>query len=382
MTILENDAALRNLYLNINQKCIGRMSGEMWTLTHAYESKSEVDKVLDYFIGFFKAIESDDAKQVAKLNGAQGFKETFSKFLDSKDEAVQAFSLFMLGCAGDRAYASKIAKIVNERDPSFTDRFSGNPTFVRGRAALALGALQATEYKPDIAKLLKSQNYADRSGAISVLAEMKALEFTNEIVAIMTNNEFAFDDDDSPIYFLIETKQAEKFKKEIVRAMLGESREKVPESAAYALAALGSREHANDIALLLKNEFRQADAAKALALMGATEYADEIAKLLAAKSGLTKRASLISLAILDSRKYVPKMIQLYKDDPEGYVKSEAATALLLMGFSQYYRESSGERSEPSDAPKLLEMDFHYFVRERLNSLNEKLSTNLRSVKPT
>ncbi|MBK9155124.1 MAG: hypothetical protein IPM25_13050 [Chloracidobacterium sp.] len=53
--------------------------------------------------------------------------------------------------------------------------------------------------------------------------------------------------------------------------MLGES-SKGTESAA-SLAALGSREHAKDIALLLKNEFRQADAAKALALMGATEYA-------------------------------------------------------------------------------------------------------------
>ena len=382
LTVLENDAELRELYLNINQKCIGRLSSEMWTLTHAYESKKEADEVLDYFMNFFKAIASDDSKQIAQLKRAKGFKDSFSKFLDSKDEAVRSFSLLMLGCAGDKSYAPKIAKLVNERDRSFNDRFAGKPTFARGRAAQALGALQASEYKQDIAKLLKSQNDSDRSGAISALAEMKALEFTSEIVALMTNKDLAFDDDDSPIYFLIETKQAEKYKKEIVQAMLDESHEKVPESAAYALAAIGAKEHAKDIAQLLKDEFRQGDAAKALAMLGATEYADEIAQLLAAKSGLTRNSALISLAILNSSKHVPAMIGLYRNDPEIYVKPHAAEALLLMGFPQFYREIVGGKPEPNEPPTLLEMDFHYFVREKLGLLNDRLKSNLQAKKPS
>lgn len=370
LVALENDVELRELYLNINQKCIGRLTGEMWTLTHAYESKEEVDRVLNYFIDFFKAIESDSPKQIEKLEGAKGFKSSFGSFLDSKDEAVRAFSSFVLGCAGAKSYASKIAKIVNERDESFNDRFSGKRTFARGRAAIALGALQATEYKADIAKLLKSKNESDRSGAIFALAEMRALEFTNEIVGILINKDFAFDDDDSPIYFLIETKQASNYKKEIVQAMLGESHENVPESAAYALASIGAKEHDKDIARLLKNEFRRGDAAKALALLGAKRYKPEIARLLSSSSQITRQAAAVALAILGAKEYIPKLTALCQKEAWS-----VADALVLLGQSNCYRRIPMTPGRTETQPALNEEDFHYFVKDRVVELNKILEQN-------
>ncbi len=367
---LESDPELRELYVNINQKCIGRLSGEMWTLTHAYESKEAVDSVLNYFIDFFKAIESDNPKQIEKLEGAKGFKSSFGSFLESKDEAVRAFSSFVLGCVGAKSYAPKLAQIVNERDESFYDRFGGKPTFARGRAAMALGALQATEYKLDIAKLLKSKNASDRSGAIFALADMRALEFTREIVGVLTNKDIAFDDDDSPIYFLIETKQASNYKKEIVQAMLGESHENVPESAAYALAAIEAKEHAKDVARLLKNEFRRGDAAKALAMLGATRYKPEIARLLSSNSQITRQAAAVALAILGAKEYVPKLTTLCQKEPWA-----VADALVLLGKSNCYRSIPMSPGRTETQPALSEEDFHYFVKDRVVELNKSLERN-------
>lgn len=363
--------------LNLEQKCLTRISAEMWTLTHAYESKEEVDKLLEYLIDFAPKSLTGESKQIDFPGVSEVFKENLSKFLDSKDDSVRAFSALALACTGDRSYSPTLAKIINERDESFSDRFAPRPSIVRGRAAVALGLLQATEYKRDIIKLLKSKNEYDRSGAISALGEMHALEFTNEIVSVLIEKDFAFDDDDSPIYFLIGTKQAGKYKQELVRAMLGESRTKVTESAAYALAAIGATEHAKDIAQLLKSEFRQGAAAKALALMGSTQHSDEIAKLLAARSGSTRNAAMVSLAILDSKKHIPAIERIHTNDPESYVRAHAAIALLLLGKPQAYREFRAE-TDVKGPPKLSEIDFHYFVLERLKSYNEKLIANLNA----
>lgn len=359
--------------VKLEQKCLPRLTGEMWTLTHAYESKDEVDKVLAYLADIAKSSQTVDQR----LGGAESYKNTFSKFLDSKDEAVRAFSAIALACTGDKSFAPRLAKIVNERDESFTERFAPGASFVRGRSAVALGLMQATEYKSDIARLLKSKNEYDRSGAISALIELNAIEFTGEIVSLLANKDLAFDDDDSPIYFLIETKQVGKYKKEIVQAMLGQSHMKVSESATYALAAIGAKEHARDVARLLKNEFRQGCAAKALALMGASEYSGEIAKLLSAKSGLTRNAAMVSLAILDSKKHIQAIVRIYNNDPKIYVKPQAAVALLLLGKPQYYREIKLETAL-KEPPKLSELDFHYFVLEKLKPYNEKLLANLNS----
>src|SRR5690606_11465038 len=99
-----------------------QLSSQLWTLTHAYDSKEEVDKALDYFIEFMKAVESNNAEQIKELGGAKGFKDKFAGFLNSKDQAVKGFSAFILGASGDKSYAPKLAELVNHRDPSFEDR--------------------------------------------------------------------------------------------------------------------------------------------------------------------------------------------------------------------------------------------------------------------
>jgi HEAT repeat protein len=380
LELLEKDAELRQIYLGISDKFGGHFMSEMWTLTHAYDSKEEVDLVLNYLTEFFTAVESNDHQKVERLGGARGFKDKMAAFLDSKDQAVKGFAAFMLGAARDISYAPRLVKLINDRDSTFNDRFAGDTIYYRGRAAIALGRLNANEYKADIAKLLKSMNEYDRSGAIFALAELGALEYTEEIVGILKNEKFDFPGDDSPIHFLVVTGTAAKYKNEIVSAMLTTNNSEVVESAAYALAAIGAREHAKDIARLLNVERRKGFAAKALALLGATEYADRISLLLKDKSGLVRSDAVLALGILGSKKYIPLVATCLLSDPEGYVRHYAADAVFFLEASKYYPQALAEIEDGHQGVYLGVSNFHPFVADRAESLSKKLETRIANAR--
>lgn len=382
LAVLENDEELKTVYLGIANKYIGQLSSQLWTLTHAYDSKEEVDKALDYFIEFMKAVESNDPEQIKVLGGAKGFKEKFAEFLDSKDQAVKGFSAFILGASGDKSYAPKLAELINHRDPSFEDRFAGDLVFYRGRAAIALGMLNATEHKTDISKLLKSKNEYDRSGAIFALADMDAKEFTREIVGILKNKEFEFPGDESPIYFLVKTGEAKNYKKDIAEVMLSTRETEVAESSAYALVALDAKEHAKDIAKLLNKEFRKRSAAKALALMNATEYADHIAFLLKDENSLVRSAAALSLGILKSKKHIPDLASILLSDEAEFVRNNAAVAIFFLEADKYYKEALKEVEDGHKGVYLSEIDFHPFVLDKVKSLGSELERKIESAKRT
>ena len=62
------------------------------------------------------------------------------------------------------------------------------PRFDRGRAAIALGLLGATEYTSEILTVVKSSNPFDRSGAAFGLGALRATEHET-IVAQLLNDE-------------------------------------------------------------------------------------------------------------------------------------------------------------------------------------------------
>lgn len=352
-----------------------RVSSEMWTLIHAYDSKDEVDQVLNYYLEFFKTVGSDDVTKYDKMGGIQGFKEKFSGFLDSKDPAVKSFALFNIGVMGDKSFASRIAKIVDARDPSFFDRFTGEHVFYRGRAAIALGMLGATEFKPNISNLLKSKNESDRSGAIFALADLHGTEYTSQIVGILTDKEFKFEDDDSPIYFLVQTGQEQNYKKEIASTLSNEFKSKTSETAAYALAAMDAKEFAPTIASSLSNRFRRSWAVKALALMNAMEYSDQIALLLKDESILVRSAAATSLGILHSTKHIPLIARLLTDE-DGSVRHDAAGALIRLEASKYYAAALQVYGSGQVGKDWSVTNYHEFVRNKVEQLNAELEKKL------
>jgi HEAT repeat protein len=81
---------------------------------------------------------------------------------------------------------------------------------------MALGLLGAKEYLPQMLSLLKSKNQYDHQGAITALTYFGAKEYSKDVAAILTNKEFQFDDDSSPIFFLVEMGTAHNYKKELI----------------------------------------------------------------------------------------------------------------------------------------------------------------------
>lgn len=359
-----DEKQLEDLKQRFSVKYAGVFASSLWTLTHDYKSKAEVDNVMNFLQKFFTALQSNDKAQLQEIGGAKGFKDKFLEFLKSEDDAVKGFAAIVLGIVGDSVYAPPIAVFLDERDKSFTEKSVYPLVIYRGQAATALGIMGAKEYTPKIALLLKSQNDYDRSGAISALSYLGAKEYSKEIVSLLTNKDFQNAGDVSPIYFLIETGTAKDYKKELVEIMLGSLRSETTETAIYAFVRLESKENAKDIAKLLGNEFRRRSAAKALALLDAKEYEDEIAALLNDENDLVRKDALLSLGILKAKNYAGKAAELL-NSKEDYVRYYAAVSLVLMGAKEYYQTAIPiiEKSHQSRT-YLNEGDFHPLILER------------------
>jgi HEAT repeat protein len=217
-----------------------------------------------------------------RLGGIKSYKDTLKLWLDDSDQSIRAFAAIVIGISGDREKIPQLVGILKRKDAE--ERYSG--IYDRGRAVIALGLLGAAEYKPDILILLKSKNIHDRSGAITALTLLGAKENAREVIAILANPDLLHEDDESPIYFLIETGTAKDFKKELSAAMLRPFGTDTSKAAMYALVHLDAKEYAPQIAKLLNDEFKRGDAAKALALLGAKEYTARIGMMLNGKDEL------------------------------------------------------------------------------------------------
>ena len=159
--------------------------------------------------------------------------------------------------------------------------------------------------------------------------------------------------------------------------MLGKFRSEVTESAAYALAAIGTKEHSKDIAKLLSDRLRRGVAIKALALLGAKAYAAEIAKFLTSKDSLLVADAFTALGILGSKGYAPsiaKAMRIHKGDGASIA---AAEALYLLGASKYYAEASQIIAfKINKRPFPMSGDFHYFVTDKVDDLRRRLEKEL------
>lgn len=258
------------------------ISGLAWTLTHTYRSKTEMERGLEVMKSIGLAMASDHPTSVRKFNGPGGIKQRLLNLTNSKDDTVSGFAAIMLAIIGDSNHAPRIAILINRHGTA--ERDARAEITIRGHAATALGLLGARQYSSRIAVMLKSNNRYDREGAATALGLLKATDYAKDVAATLSNESVGFWDDDSPILSLFEMGVAADYKKEIAGVLHNEIQGDSSKTAAYALARLGAKEHAPDIALLLRKEFRRGDAAKALALLGAGDYTAEIV-LIAGRQG-------------------------------------------------------------------------------------------------
>jgi HEAT repeat protein len=355
------------------------LAGGMWTLTHAYKSKQEVDKVLELLLVMGRSFEKQDPAVLDKVGGARGFKDRLAAYLKSDDDTVAGFAATMLAVSGDKGYVPSIALLLEKKDPPEEEGKFFHTITSRSRAAVALSLLDAREYVPRFVRMLRSGNRYDRSGAAIALGELRAKEHAKEVAALLTDEEFSFDDDDSPIYALSEMGVLAQHSDELAKVLRREFGTKTVEAAAYALASLGARRYAKDVARLLDDRFQRGDAAKALAVMGAVEYKGRIARLLDVREELDRADALLALGILNAKEYAPRIAGFLKD--KGYVGHHAAQALVLMGEMRYARLCMPLVEGAYDSNLYFSAhDFHPLVEKQLERHRKRFAESYRRMK--
>ena len=352
----------------------------MWTLTHAGESKKEVEEVIRLLTVLSNSFAKQDPALLKEIGGARGFKDRMAALLNSKDDVVAGFAATMLGISGDLRYAAAVAKLLDKKDPP-EDTDDWHPEVSsRGRAAVALSLLGAREYIPKLVAMLRSRSRYDRSGAAVALGQLGAREHAKDVAAMLGDERFKYEDDDSPIYALAEMGVSAEYASEIAKVLQDDLRGETVETAAYALAKLGAKQYAKAIARLLDKEFRKGDAAKALAIMGATEYTDEIAHILDDKNSLNRKDALLALGVLNATKYAAQVAKHLKD-PEGFVTNYAAYALVLMGAGEHANQVVPLVENAHRQNLYLNAgDFHPIVEEELSKIRSRFNENYLKMK--
>src|SRR5688572_12073331 len=348
-----------------------RMSGLTWSLIHTYELKPELDRAMKVFEEITLALADNNPTTIRKFKGPLGLKEKLNRLMESKDQTISGFAAYMLAIVGDPSYAPHIAALLKND----AKRTSGHENTIRGQAAGALGVLGARQYIPQIAVFLDSPNHYDRRGAVSALALLKATDYANRIAALLTKSETeAFDwDDDSPINALFELGVAEKHKREIAAVLRGDLFGERVATAAYALARVGAKEYAQDIAKLLSHHSNKGEGAKALALLGAREYVNDILPLLQDGKSFTREDGALALGVLDAREHSLAVSKLLKDD-EVWVRLAAAKALVLMEQQQYAAHVFRVLAEQKQGPYFDFEDFNPIVNEQAVELDKRFMT--------
>ena len=158
----------------------------MWTLTHDYKDKENPEKVLDVVVKYHHAVEQaaqGKREQLNSLGGLKAYKDKMAEWVGSDDRSVRSFGAVMLGIAGDASYAPLFAKNLEKK---CDDEYG---CYDRARFALALGMLNALEYKPALLEMLNSPHDSDRAGAIWGLTLMKAADAAERIAKLQDDRD-------------------------------------------------------------------------------------------------------------------------------------------------------------------------------------------------
>ena len=345
------------------------LAGNMWSLTHGGDSK-KVQEILNLFM----VLDPRSGRRPAITT--REFKNRIATFLDSDDDHVAGFAATLLAVTRDLSYAPLIAKLLDKPDPPADPERPVHDLTSRAAAAYALSLLGAKEYVPRVALMLKSKNDYDRAGAATALGEFKAKEYAKDIAELLKPERGMLFGVESFIHALMEMGVGAEYAAEFVSVIRNDADGDMTETAMFALVKLGDRQHAKEIARLLSDEFRKADAAVALAIMGATEYTDQIAGLLKDKDSLTRMAALNALGIMRAKKY-ERQVARHLNDPDD--RLNAAFALVLMDADRYAKRII-PTVEHLYRQNLNLVEAQPFVEEELEQINNRFRTSFLRMK--
>lgn len=154
--------------------------GAMWTASHGdYADPKHEEEVLQPVFLYLEAIEKGDRSSLDR-RGIQAFKDRLAGLLTDVDQPTRALAAVLLGVCGDKSYANQIAVLLRPRRTTRDE-----PLYERGRAAMALGLLGATEHTLALVDLLKSSNSFDRAGAAFGLGALRATDHMTAVARLL-----------------------------------------------------------------------------------------------------------------------------------------------------------------------------------------------------
>ena len=350
------------------------LSGLTWRLIHNYESREEMDRALKLFEKIAVGLASNNPATIHKFNGPHGFKRQLVSLMDSKDGTVSGFAARMLAILGDVSSAPHIALLLDRQKDAAPNAYP--PVTVRGEAARALASLGLKEYAGRIARLLKSENDYDSSGAAMALATLKATEYAHNIADLLRHDETRFRDE-TPIYALFEMGVAADYEKEIAAVLDDRFASDRVAAAAYALARLGAKHRASEVAKHLHADYINRDVIKALALLNAKEHAAEIAPILSNESSFNREAAALALGILGANEYIADIAKLLRDKT---TERNVAKALVLLEANAYAGKVLPIIAQQKKGPYFSSEDFSPLVEEQAASLDQRFRVLLKKMK--
>ena len=241
-----------------------------------------------------------------------------------------------------KEFKSKMAAFLNSKDD-----------IVAGFAATVMGISGDLSYAPRIAKLLNKEEPPDdqaqpvtsRSRAAVALSLMGAREYIPKLVLMLKSQN---DYDRMGAAVALGQFRAKEHANEVASLLRPENRGlRVDDSPIYALMEMGvGPAYAADFAKMLHNNFDTETtkaAAFALAKLGAKEYKQDIAKLLGQEFRKGDAAKV--LALMGATEYVDQIASLLKDQ-NGLTRTDALLALGIMRATKYVPQVAKHLKDP------------------------------------
>ncbi len=264
------------------------------------------------------------------------------------DESMKLLVTFL-----DKASKNEDAGSAKEFKSKMAAFLSSKDDIVAGFAAIVLGISGDLSYAPRIANLLDKEEPPDnqtrpntsRSRAAVALSLMGAREYIPKLVLMLKSRN---DYDRMGAAVALGRLQAKEHANEVAGLLRPENRGlRVDESPIYALMEMGvGPAYAGDFAKMLHHDFDAETtkaAAFALAKLGAKEYKQDIAKLLGQEFRKGDAAKV--LALMRATEYMDQIASLLKDR-NGLVRTDALLALGIMRATKYVPQVAKHLKDP------------------------------------
>lgn len=163
------------------------------------------------------------------------FKNRIAAFLNSNNDDEAEFAATLLSVAGDLSFAPQIAKLLDKH----------------ASVAFALSFMQAKDYVPRVALMLKSESDYERVWALRALGEFQAKEYAKGVAALLDNETIRTD-----ALLTLGIMRAKEYQQQVARH-LRDGDEDVRECAAITLVLMDADRYANRIIPVVQRLYRE-----------------------------------------------------------------------------------------------------------------------------